>query len=119
MANMPKYNDAEWNKVKQYQISLLEGLKEVSELISEYIDELAPYNVYEGKRNYQIRGYERIVFKLTCPAVVGFSNAKYGPKPPGAGPGNGKPTKIHERDVYVDIEHQMEIFLLGVMIRNR
>lgn len=116
MANMPKFSDKVWNKIKEHQIEKLKKMEVVSNLRSQYIDDFAPYRMYllkanMTKDNYDVKGFEHIMFTLNCPAVVGFSNAKYGFKPPGSGSGNGKPSKIHERDVYVTTEHQMEIYL--------
>ena len=120
MANMPKFSDKVWNKIKEHQIEKLKKMEVVSNLRSQYIDDFAPYRMYllkanMTKDNYDVKGFEHITFTLNCPAVVGFSNAKYGFKAPGSGSGNGKPTKIHERDVYVTTEHQMEIYLQGAL----
>ena len=64
----------------------------VSNLRSQYIDDFAPYRMYllkanMTKDNYDVKGFEHITFTLNCPAVVGFSNAKYGFKAPGSGSG--------------------------------
>ena len=115
MAKTPKYSLDIWNQVKDHQMNLLRTtIPEVSNVRSQYVDDFCPYQLYldhlnPKRRNYSIPGYEHIVFTLTCPAVVGFSNAAY-PSKPGARRGNGKPTKITESDVTVETVHEMEIY---------
>lgn len=117
MADMPKFSNQVWNKIKDHQIEKLNKMEVVSNLRSRYIDDFAPYRMYllksnMSKDNYDVKGYEYITFTLNCPAVVGFSNAVYGFKPSAEGvKGLGQPTKIHENGVYVATEHQMEIYL--------
>jgi hypothetical protein len=120
MAKTPKYTLDIWNQVKDHQIDLLRKIPEVSDLQHQYVDDFAPYNVYldlrnPERRNYSVRGFEHIVFTLTCPAVIGFSNATHSGAslPIGrSGPQGslGKPTKILESDVYIKTEHRMEIY---------